>query len=223
MIERCAYRHFDDLTPHQQNEMLDVLNLKRGSSEEHMNIGINDGRPVALLKDGKIIAAMVTDENHNILHFNGRNDREFLKEVGHTPAEAILRAYVQHRNDRKLTFVGNASDGAINVFNNRFTEDINGKRFLKGVRFGKPAGDLKTIHISKYRFKNFKSSIGFEPEAWRMIRYPNLMKAGFTTAQNSPTWKLDTLLDSLRFGKKLPKQKLWSPTPSVRSPRRPSS
>ncbi|MBI2445132.1 hypothetical protein HYV43_01960 [Candidatus Micrarchaeota archaeon] len=202
MIERCAYRHFDDLTAHQQKQMIAVLNRKEGASEVHMDFMLTDGRPVALLKDDRIIAAIVLDKDHNILHFNGRNDREFLKEIGHTPAEAILRAYVEHRNDRKLTFVGEPSDGAINMFNNRFTEETNGKRFLKGVRFGRPAGDVKTIHISKYRFKKFKSAIPFKPDVWRMIQYPNLLRAGFRTSESSPAWRRSTLMESLRQQKR---------------------
>ncbi len=202
MLERCAYRHFDDLMPHQKKQMFAVLNQKQGASEAHMTFWLMGGRAVALLKDEKVIAAMVTDEDHNILHFNGRTDREFLRQMGYTPAEAIMRAYVQHRNDRKLTFVGEASDGAVNLFNNRFTEEVKGTRFLKGVRFGKPVGDVRSIHISKYRLKNFKPAIAFDSDVWRMIKYPNLLKAGFKIVQNSPTWKRSTLLKSLRRLKK---------------------
>jgi|GEM_PF-3144610 len=209
MIDRCRIAHFDDLKPHQQAQMLDVLN-DTTSHETQPTFALTGGRPVALLKDEKVIAAMVTDENHKILHWAGRQDREFLEHFRHTPAMAIMRAYLQHRGKRNITFVGQASDAAINLFNRRFGQ--------RGAYYNKKQGALKKIYISKTRFGKMKSKIPFEPNVWRLYpTYPNLHRAGF---QNMAQWS--------DFGGIVPKAgkkgvvpirfKLWKPVRKIVRP-----
>lgn len=164
MIERCRIAHFDDLKPHQQVQMLEVLTgVHQSRSPETLpQFGLNGGRPVALLKDGKIIAAIVTDEQHNVLHWAGRPDRKFLKEVGHSPAIAIMRAHLAQRGDKKITFVGPASDAATNLFYNRF--------FVEGKTELSKKGRISTIAFTDDLVAKLKSKISSSAQDWRLHR-----------------------------------------------------
>ncbi len=161
MIERCTYRHFDDLAPHQQHDMLALLTGTHQTTEPEKlpQFGLNGGRPVALLKDGKVIAAMITDENHNILHWAGRMDREFQKEIGHSPALAIMRAHLAEQKNGKITFVGQSSDAATNLVYNKF--------FVKGQTTLSKEGDISIITFTTDLTEKLEPKIQCDPRVWR--------------------------------------------------------
>ncbi len=161
MIDRCTYRHFDDLMPHQQKEMLEVLNRTHGEPKEsEPAIAINGGRPVALLKGGKVIAALVTDEDHNVLHWAGVPNTRFTREFGHTPAEAILREHLARRGDGKIEFVGQASDAAIELFHRKYFDPKHTQTYRNGPNNG--------IQFSEQALKTLKPALRSQDHDWRL-------------------------------------------------------
>ncbi len=133
MIERCPYRHFADLTENQQDQMLALLNRGDGEiqrrpwNESHL-IG---HRPVALLMDEKVIAAMVTDKDHHVVHWAGKTNRKFLDEFKRTPAMELMRSHIEQLKGRPLTFHGVFEEDGTrwpfgfaegNLFKNRYSK-----------------------------------------------------------------------------------------------------
>lgn len=163
MAERCAFRHFGDLAPHQQKQMFDVLNRTHGAPDEpEPQIILTGGRPVALLKDGKVIAALVTDEHHNVLHWAGVLNTQFTREMGQTPAEAILREHLARRGDGKIEFVGQASDAAIDLFYRKYFDPKHTQTYRNGPNNG--------IHFSEQALKNLQPAVRSQDQVWRLYR-----------------------------------------------------
>jgi len=158
MIDHCRIAHFDDLKSHQQVQMLDVLNRP----SKGPIFALNGGRPVALLKDEKVIAALVTDEDNRILHWDGQPSREFNTHFGHSPAEAIMREYVAMRGDGKLEFVGNGSDTAIKWFYKKIYDPNHTPTYENGENNG--------IRFSPQALRHLKPAIRSAVSAWRLYR-----------------------------------------------------
>ena len=98
-------KHYADLTPRQQMQLVSLLSgrhlfgqlKQKDPAMKKIEMGIyainpnDDNHPVALLKNNRVIAGIVTDSRHTIRNFAGLPDREFIETFGHTPAMELLR------------------------------------------------------------------------------------------------------------------------------------
>jgi len=164
--------NYNDLSSELKTQTVRLLSAEHLSNDpdslpiqpiEHGN------HPTVLMKDGRVIAALVTDGRQRVHNWAGRIDREFLKEFGHTPAEELLRQHLLNLQGRKrvnLTFSEALNTtAAVNAFYKRLYDN--------GTPIPALRGDRRTLKIPTEILARLKPALPAQETAWRRFKMPS--------------------------------------------------
>ncbi len=166
-MDQHTFAHYGDLSDSQKEAMVRLLSYEhRPPNPEHPD---NPVRPiqdkdmaVALLKNGKPIAAIVTNGRQKVYNWAGRMDKKFLGQFGHTPAEEMIRQHLFRLRGKNMTYDYRMEYDARLAFDNRL--------LAKGVARPKKRNQTRTIKIPPELRKELTSALKHDSNAWRIFR-----------------------------------------------------
>ncbi|PIT85370.1 hypothetical protein COU36_03625 [Candidatus Micrarchaeota archaeon CG10_big_fil_rev_8_21_14_0_10_59_7] len=164
------YSKLDQEQRHNVGKLLSYIDLPAtpltGGVESTGMFGIGGGRYVALLKNGKPIAAIATDASGLVVHnWVGMPDREFVKEHGTSPAQALM-LHLLRRNGGTVKYSGRMGGMAANMFDKQLLS-----MGVSPPAFKTRNSDVRTITVPKKILERLQlPKIKILPWTWRYYR-----------------------------------------------------